>query len=298
MKILLLGKTGQVGSELQRDLPSLGQLKACNREDADLETLDSLKMAVRDFHPDIIINAAAYTSVDGAESEPGKARRINAEAVGLLANEAKHLDAWLIHYSTDYVFDGTNVEPYTEADLPNPLSVYGNTKLEGEVVIQQSGCKHLIFRTSWVYGTYGNNFIKTILHLAKEKDSLNVVADQHGAPTPAALIAEITIKAISAILNGSIRVGIYHLTTSGDTSWHGLARRAVKLAHQKGIALHLKPEQIQPISTKDYPTPAVRPMNSRLNTSFLANTLEITFPDWQQEVERYVDYLVREELDQ
>jgi dTDP-4-dehydrorhamnose reductase len=293
-KILLLGKTGQVGSELLNALPSEWELKACGRNEVDLEDLGSVQAVIRDYHPDIIINAAAYTAVDRAESEPEKASRINTEAVDLLAKEAKRLDAWLIHYSTDYVFDGTKEGSYTEKDQPNPLSIYGKTKLQGEEAIRQSECKHLIFRTTWVYGVQGNNFIKNILRFAKERDSLSVVADQHGAPTSATLISEITLKAISAILNGTMQPGTYNLAPSGDTTWHGLAQYVVSRAHQRGIPLHLKTENIHPISTEDYPSPAKRPMNSRLDRSLLAKSLEISFPDWRLEVECFVDDLVRE----
>ncbi len=295
IKILLFGKTGQVGTELQRTLPSLGQLKSCGREEADLEDQESLKAVIRGYRPDIIVNAAAYTAVDRAEAEPGKANRINAEAVSLLAEEAKRLDAWLVHYSTDYVFDGTKGQPYIETDQPNPLGIYGRSKLQGEGSIRRSGCNYLVFRTSWVYGAYGNNFIKTILRLARERETLNVVADQRGAPTSAALIAEISAKAIPATLDGTMRRGTYHLAPSGDTTWHELARRVVGRARQAGMPLLLRPEQVQPIPTVDYPTPAVRPMNSRLDSSLLATTLGITLPDWQSEVDRFVDYLVREE---
>jgi dTDP-4-dehydrorhamnose reductase len=293
-KILLLGKTGQVGSELLNTLPSEGELKACGREEADLEDLSGIQAVVRDYCPDIIVNAAAYTAVDMAESEPEKASRINTKAVDLLAKEAKYLDAWLIHYSTDYVFDGTKAESYTEQDQPNPLSIYGKTKLQGEEAIRQCGCKHLIFRTSWVYGAHGNNFIKTIMRLAKERDRLDVVADQYGTPTSATLIAMITAKAIPAILKGTMRSGTYHLAPSGVTTWHGLAQHTVSRAHQRGVPLHLKPEQIEPIPTEDYPTPAKRPLNSRLDRSLLAKSLGINFPDWRLGVERFVDDMVRE----
>ncbi|WP_275099264.1 dTDP-4-dehydrorhamnose reductase [Sedimenticola hydrogenitrophicus] len=298
VKMLLFGKTGQVGTELQRTLPQLGQLKSCGREVADLEDQESLKAVIRDYRPDIIVNAAAYTAVDRAEAEPGKANRINAEAVSLLAEEAKRLDAWLVHYSTDYVFDGTNDQPYIETDQPNPLGIYGETKLKGEESIRRSGCKYLIFRTSWVYGAHGSNFIKTILRLAREREALNIVADQHGAPTSAALIAEISAKAIPAILSGAMHPGTYHLAASGDTTWHELARRIVSRAHQLGMPLLLKPEQVQPIPTIDYPTPATRPMNSRLDSSLLATTLGTTLPDWQSEVDCFIDNLVREEEQQ
>lgn len=295
LRILLFGKAGQVGAELQRTLPHVGQLKSCGREVADLEDQESLKTVIRDYRPDIIVNAAAYTAVDRAETEPDKANSINAEAVSLMAEEAKCLDAWLVHYSTDYVFDGTKNAPYIETDQPNPLGIYGETKLKGEWSIRQSGCKYLIFRTSWVYGAHGSNFIKTILRLAMEREVLNVVADQHGAPTSAGLIAEISAKAIPAISSGAMHPGTYHLAPSGDTTWHELAQRVVSRAHQLGMPLLLKPTQVRPIPTIDYPTAAVRPMNSRLDSSLLATTLGIALPDWQSEVDRFIEYLVREE---
>ncbi|TVT58098.1 MAG: dTDP-4-dehydrorhamnose reductase [Sedimenticola thiotaurini] len=298
VKILLFGKTGQVGTELIRTLPQLGQLKPCGREEANLEDQESMKAVIRSYCPDIIVNAAAYTAVDRAETEPDKANSINAEAVSLMAEEAKCLDAWLVHYSTDYVFDGTKDQPYIETDQPNPLGIYGKSKLQGEGSIRRSGCKYLIFRTSWVYGAHGSNFIKTILRLAREREMLDVVADQRGAPTSAVQIAEITAQAIPAILGGTMGAGIFNLAPSGDTTWHELARRVVSRARQSGMLLDLKPEQIRPIKTKDYPTPAKRPMNSRLDTSLLTQTLDITLPDWQSEVDCFIDYLVREEARQ
>ncbi len=298
IKILLFGKTGQVGTELTRALHKLGQLKPCGREEADLEDKERLKAVICDYRPDIIVNAAAYTAVDRAEMEPDKAARVNAEAVALLAEEARRLDAWLVHYSTDYVFDGTKDKPYNETDKPNPLGIYGETKLQGEESIRRSGCKYLIFRTSWVYGAHGSNFIKTILRLARERETLNVVVDQHGAPTSAALIAGISAKAIPATLDGTMRRGTYHLTPSGDTTWYELAQRVVSRAQQLGMPRLLKPEQVQPIPTMDYPTPAVRPMNSRLDSSLLSMTLGIALPDWQSEVDCFVDFLVREEARQ
>jgi len=298
IKILLFGNTGQVGTELTHALHQLGQLKPCGREEADLEDKDRLKAVICDYRPDIIVNAAAYTAVDRAELEPDKAARVNAEAVALLAEEARRLDAWLVHYSTDYVFDGTKDKPYNETDQPNPLGIYGETKLQGEESIRRSGCKYLIFRTSWVYGAHGSNFIKTILRLARERETLNVVVDQHGTPTSAALIAEISAKAIPATLDETMRRGTYHLTPSGDTTWHELAQRVVSRAQQLGMPRLLKPEQVQPIPTMDYPTLAVRPMNSRLDSSLLSMTLGIALPDWQSEVDCFVDFLVREEARQ
>lgn len=298
MKILLLGKDGQVGWDLQRSLAPLGQLKSCGRQEADLENLNKLRVIVRDYRPNIIVNAAAYTAVDRAESEPDKAYRVNAKAVGFLADEARRLDAWLIHYSTDYVFDGTKPSPYVETDRPNPLSVYGRTKLQGEEAIRQSGCKYLIFRTSWVFGVHGNNFVKTILRLAKERDNLKIVADQHGVPTSAKLIADITAQSIPVFTNSRLHSGIYHLTAKGHATWHELARQVVNRAQRHGMDLSLTAGEIRAISTTDYPTPAKRPQNSVLDTNLLTKALGISLPEWQAGVDAVVGYIVKQEASQ
>jgi len=286
MKILLLGKNGQVGWELQRSLAPLGELIALGSDQADFTDLDGLAAIVRDVAPDVIVNAAAHTAVDKAESEPGLARAINALAPAVLANEAKLLNALLVHYSTDYVFDGGGNKPWTETDLTNPLSMYGTSKLEGEQLIQQSGCRHLIFRTSWVYGARGGNFAKTMLRLAQERDSMKVINDQIGAPTGADLLADVTAHAIrSAQLNPDVS-GLYHLVAAGETSWHGYASFVLDYARRAGINLKIAPDAVQAVPTSAFPTPAKRPHNSRLNTGKLQNTFDLHLPHWQIGVER------------
>jgi dTDP-4-dehydrorhamnose reductase len=300
MTILLLGKDGQVGWQLQRSLAPHGSVVACGRTECDMSNLDQLRVLVRELKPRVIVNAAAYTAVDRAESEPLLAARINAEAPAVLAEEAVPLGALLIHYSTDYVFDGKKCSPYVESDLTAPQSVYGRTKLAGEEAICATGCRSLIFRTSWVFGARGGNFVKTILRLAREKDSLSVVDDQIGAPTPAALIATVTGLVLAmerctprglptgrGVLPENEKSRIYHLAGSGFVSWYQFARTIVDLAHATpGFDLRLKAENIVPISTSDYPTPAARPANSRLNCTRLESDFGLQMPDWQ-------DYLAR-----
>lgn len=296
MKILLLGKNGQVGWELQRSLSVLGEVVALDRSGADglcgdLANPQGLAQTVRRVQPQIIVNAAAYTAVDQAESEPELARRVNAEAPGVLAQEAARLGAWLVHYSSDYVFDGSGQQPWCETDAPAPLSVYGRTKLEGEQLIAASGCRHLIFRASWVYGARGGNFAKTMLRLAQERDSLSVVDDQFGAPTGADLLADVTAQAIRHVLpptghNFFTQPGIYHLAAGGETSWHGYARFVLDAARQAGVALKAGPDEVSPIPTTGYPTPAQRPLNSRLDTRKLQVAFGLSLPPWQQGVAR------------
>ena len=263
MKILLLGKNGQVGWELQRSLAPLGEVIALGSDSqelcGDLSNLKELALTVRRVAPDIIVNAAAHTAVDKAESEAELARTINAQAPAVLAQEAKLCNAWLIHYSTDYVFDGSGDKPWLETDATGALNVYGASKLEGEQLIQQSGCKHLIFRTSWVYGARGGNFAKTMLRLAQERDSLSIINDQIGAPTGADLLADITAHAIrSAMLNAELS-GLYHLVAAGETSWHGYASFVIEFAQNAGISMWITPEDVHPVPTSAYPTPAIRP---------------------------------------
>jgi dTDP-4-dehydrorhamnose reductase len=295
MKILLLGKNGQVGWELQRSLANLGELLALGRQEVDLADSAGLRQCIRTYRPDAIVNAAAYTAVDKAEAEPAKARGANAEAVGVLAEEAGRCNAWLVHYSTDYVFDGEKTAPYNENDVVNPLSVYGQTKLEGERLIQSLHARHLIFRTSWVYAARGNNFAKTMLRLAAEKNELKVVADQYGAPTSAALIADVTALALYRICQtpgSNALAGLYHLTAAGATTWHGYAQYLLELAQAGGAALKVRPGDVQPISTEDYPLPAKRPGNSRLDTSKLTGTFDVFLPDWRDHVRRLVAELI------
>ncbi len=271
MRILLTGKNGQVGWELQRALSSLGEVIVCDRSELDLANPDQIVAVVRETKPQIIVNAAAYTAVDKAESEPELAHAINGRAPGILADEAKKLGALLVHYSTDYVFDGTKAGPYTEEDVPNPVSVYGQTKLEGEQAVQNSGCHHLIFRTSWVYGPRGKNFLLTILRMAKERDEVRIVDDQKGAPTSSTLIAHATAQALRPENSGTS--GIYHLTAAGTTSWHGFAEAIVSQANL--------PTKVVPITSAEYPTPAHRPSNSVLDTSLLQRRFGIVLEPWQ-----------------
>jgi dTDP-4-dehydrorhamnose reductase len=290
MKILLLGKNGQVGWELQRSLAPLGEIIALDSDSkdfcGDFTNLQGLTESVRRIAPDIIVNAAAHTAVDKAEGEPDLARTINALAPTMLAMEAKRLGAWLIHYSTDYVFDGSGDKPWLETDETGPLNVYGATKLEGEQFIRQSGCKHLIFRTSWVYASRGGNFAKTMLRLAQERDSLNIINDQIGAPTGADLLADITAHAIRAALLKPELSGLYHLTAAGETSWHGYASLVVDFAQKSGISMWITPEDVHPVPTSAFPTPAKRPLNSRLDTTKLQNAFGLHLPHWQSGVTR------------
>jgi dTDP-4-dehydrorhamnose reductase len=292
MKILLLGKNGQVGWELQRALAPLGELVALGRQEADLEDHEALRRIVRDTRPGAIVNAGAYTAVDKAEAEPGKAARINAGAPGVLAEEAARLNAWLVHYSTDYVFDGSKSTAYEEDDAARPLSVYGRTKLEGEQAIRHAGPAHLILRTSWVYAARGGNFAKTMLRLARERDQLKVVADQHGAPTSAELIADVTALALYRLMHASDMHGLsgtYHLAAAGETSWHGYAQHVIAAAQAGGMALRAGPEAVLPIGTEAYPTPAARPRNSRLNTAKLTGAFGLHLPDWRHHVQRLIE---------
>jgi dTDP-4-dehydrorhamnose reductase len=290
MKILLFGKGGQVGWELQRSLAPLGELIVLDRDSqelcGDFTNLEGIAQTIRSVAPDVIVNAAAYTAVDKAESEPELARTINALAPGVLAQEAKRGRAWLIHYSTDYVFDGSGDRAWVEVDNTAPLNIYGATKLEGEQLIQQSGCRHLIFRTSWVYGARGGNFAKTMLKLAQERDNLKVIDDQIGAPTGAELLADITAHAIQKTRQNSEVSGIYHLVAAGETSWYGYARYVLDLAQRAGIVLKVIPEGIVPVPTSAFQTPAKRPHNSRMNTEKLRKTFGLHLPNWQTGVAR------------
>jgi len=296
MSILLLGKDGQVGWQLQRSLAPHGEVVACARSDADLSDAGQLRALVRRVRPAVIVNAAAYTAVDKAESEPELAWRINAEAPGVLAGAAAESGALLIHYSTDYVYDGLKPTPYVETDPTNPQSAYGRSKLAGEEAIRASGAKSVIFRTSWVFGARGGNFVKTILRLARDKESLNVVDDQVGAPTPAALIATVTGVVLAGLRQGeAMAVGeqrLYHLCSGRSVSWCEFARTIVALAGvMPGFDLRLKPEAIRAIPSRDYPTPAVRPLNSRLDCARLENDFGLRMPDWQPYLERMLQLL-------
>jgi dTDP-4-dehydrorhamnose reductase len=299
MRIVLFGKDGQVGWELQRSLAPLGELIAFGSSSADFTDSPKLRRIVREVAPHIIVNAAAYTAVDRAESEPEQARRINAEAVGVLAEEANSSRAWLIHYSTDYVFDGVKSTPYEEGDATCPISVYGSTKLQGEEAIRQRHDRHLILRTSWVYAARGGNFPKTILRLAKERESLRIVADQRGAPTSAEFLADVTALVLYRVQTeraiGKPVAGTYHVVAGGETSWYDYARFIIGLAREKGLSMKAVPAAIEPIPTEAYPVPAARPKNSRLHTGKLRSTFGINPPDWRYHVARLVEELTSHE---
>ncbi|HSQ18825.1 MAG TPA: dTDP-4-dehydrorhamnose reductase [Blastocatellia bacterium] len=286
--ILLLGKDGQVGWELQRSLAPLGPLVMLGRQQCDLADLVQLRDIVRNTKPRLIVNAAAYTAVDRAEQEPDLALRVNSGAPGVLAEEARALDIPLIHYSSDYVFDGEKATPYVEDDKPNPLSVYGRTKLEGESAITAAGGRALIFRSSWVFGETGTNFVRTILRLAAERDTLRVVDDQIGAPTPAALIADVTAHVIVCLDRESwpAEAQIFHLAAAGPVSWHTYACTIVDKARELGMQLKLSSGAIQKISTDEYPLPAKRPRNSRLDCTRLMQRFSLVLPDWRPYLER------------
>ena len=293
MKILLLGKNGQVGWELQRALSVLGEVVALDRHVVsttygtllgDLSHLDELRETIRNVAPNVIVNAAAYTAVDKAEVERELAYRVNALASQVIAEEAKRLDALLVHYSTDYVFDGSGRAAWKETDAVAPVNYYGATKLEGEQLIVASGCKYLIFRTSWVFAARGNNFAKTMLRLAKDRESLNVIADQVGVPTGADLLADIAVAALQQALVKPELCGIYHLAPAGETSWHAYATYVIEFARANGELLMV--DAINPIASSEYPTPASRPLNSRLNTEKLRDSFSLHLPDWQSGVTR------------
>ena len=290
MKILLLGANGQVGTELQRTLLVLGELKSCTRAQANLEDLQGLRSLIQDYQPNIIVNAAAYTAVDQAESDKDKAELVNTDAVGVMAHEAKDLDAWLIHYSTDYVFDGEKLNAYVESDPTSPINIYGNTKCKGEELITSSGCKHLIFRTSWVYGSHGNNFAKTMIRLFQEKDELSVVNDQIGVPTSAELIADVTSACLMQSLQKDTDLsGVYHLAPNGNTSWYGFAEYLCEKGKFIVDGMSNCSVGLSPIATLQYPTPAKRPENSLLNTNKISQTFGVFMPMWQIHVDRFLN---------
>lgn len=292
MKILLFGKNGQVGWELQRSLAPLGELIALDRHDkdfcGDLLDLDGMRSTVKQVRPDVIVNAAAYTAVDKAESDFEAAHAINAEAPAALAEAAEAIGAWLLHYSTDYVFDGSGSRPWTEHDATSPLSVYGRTKLEGEQRIKASCTRHLILRTSWVYSARGGNFAKTMLRLASERDRVTVIDDQFGAPTGAELLADVTAHMLrwAQDVGDASLAGTYHSAASGETSWHGYASFVIASARAAGRAFKASSDSVMPVPTTAFPTPAVRPHNSRLNTAKLQKTFGLQLPAWQSGVKR------------
>ena len=293
MKILLFGRGGQVGWELQRSLSVLGELVALDFDPAhnpdglcgDFSNLAGLAETIARVRPDVIVNAAAHTAVDKAETEPELARTLNALAPGVMATEAQKLGAWLVHYSTDYVFDGSGSQAWREDDVTGPLSVYGQTKREGEQLVATCA-KHLIFRTSWVYAARGGNFAKTMLRLAGERETLTVIDDQIGAPTSAELLADVTAHALVKALRQPELAGLYHCVAGGETSWHGYARYVLGQAQALGQQLKAGPDQVFPTATASYPTPARRPLNSRLDTRKLHNAFGLVLPGWQQGVAR------------
>ena len=295
MRILLLGKDGQVGGELAARLGALGTLVAPDRSQCDLTRIDELRQLVRDTAPVVIVNAAAYTAVDRAESEPALAHAVNALAPAVLGEEAKRLGALLVHYSTDYVFDGRLARPYVEEDSPNPQSAYGRSKLAGEEALRASGAVHFIFRTSWVFGPRRQNFLLTMLRLAAEREALRVVDDQFGAPTPADWIAEATLQVLARYRHDEVLpsvLGTYHLAAGGHTSWLGFARAIVAGSLERGAKLRLTPAQIEAISTLAYGAPALRPANSRLDTGKLQRTFGLQPPPWETGLRRVLDELL------
>ncbi|WP_345813073.1 dTDP-4-dehydrorhamnose reductase [Paraburkholderia sp. PREW-6R] len=294
--LLITGANGQVGFELRRSLAPLGRVVALDRARCDLSQPTLLRALVRELRPNVIINAGAYTGVDKAQSDRALALAVNGVAPGVLAEEARALGSLLVHYSTDYVFDGTKQGAYVESDAVGPLSVYGETKLAGERAIAEAGGSSLIFRTSWVAGAHGANFAKTMLRLAQERDSLRIIADQTGAPTMASLIADVTAQIIArhwlAGNPANLRGGVYHLTAGGETSWHGYAAEVLRYAAGRGVALKVDPVRVEAIRTSDYPLPAPRPANSCLDTTNLRETFGIHLPDWQQGVHYLLDQLL------
>ena len=290
MNILLFGKNGQVGWELQRSLSVLGTVTALDFDSTahcgDFANPAGVAETVRTLRPDIIVNAAAHTAVDKAESEVDFARTLNATTPGAIAQEAAKLGAWLVHYSTDYVFDGSGSRPWVETDVPAPLSVYGRTKLQGEQLIAESGAKHLILRTSWVYAARGGNFAKTMLRLAQERERLTVIDDQWGAPTGADLLADVTAHAIRHLQQRPQDGGVYHCVAAGETNWHLYAKEILSLAVQAQPAIELRANEVAPVPTSAFPTPAARPHNSRLNTTRLQTTFGLQLPHWRDGVAR------------
>ncbi len=291
MKILLFGKNGQVGWELQRALAPLGEVVALDARGSgalwgDFGQPQQLAATVRTVAPDVIVNAAAYTAVDKAESEPDLAMAINATAPSVLAREAAARGAWLVHYSTDYVFDGSGTRPWREDDATGPLNVYGRTKLEGENAIRESGCRHLILRTSWVYAARGNNFAKTMLRLAQERERLKVIDDQIGAPTGADLLADVTAHALRAAVGNPSLGGTYHAAASGEVSWHGYAGHVIEFARSAGKGVRVAPDAIEAVPSSEFATAAKRPHNSRMDSGKLIAAFGLAMPHWELGVER------------
>jgi dTDP-4-dehydrorhamnose reductase len=293
MKILLVGKNGQVGFELQKKLVALGEVIATDREELDLANPDAIRAFINQIKPDIIINPAAYTAVDKAESEPEMAYQINVTAPEVLTEKATELNIPLIHFSTDYVFDGLKKDAYIETDMTNPQSVYGKTKRDGEEKIRKHA-KHIILRTSWVFGSHGNNFLKTILRLIMEKESFNIVGDQWGSPASSSMLADVTFKIVDTIFKNKNfnDFGTYHLTNEGETNWHAYASLISSEAIKLNVKVKCAPNKIHPILTSEYPSAAKRPFNSRLNTDKLKNTFMLELPHWESEVKRVLKEII------
>ncbi len=293
MKILLTGKNGQVGFELRRALAVLGEIVAVDATECDLADPSAIHRLVQDVQPSVIVNPAAYTAVDKAEGDAGTAHAVNAAAPGVLAEEASRLGALLVHYSTDYVFDGSKAGEYLEDDSPNPQSVYGASKLAGEQAVREACQRHVILRTSWVVGAHGGNFAKTMIRLASERDALNVVADQFGAPTSAALLADLTAHLVrQATLGDAFPYGTYHAVAGGVTNWHEYACYVIDRARAAGLPIKVAADAIRPIATSDYPTPARRPANSRLSTRKLQETFNLRLPEWREGLDHILDQIL------
>jgi dTDP-4-dehydrorhamnose reductase len=299
IQILLLGANGQLGHQLSTELLALGPVQALTRAQADLSDpvhlRDALENATALFVPDVIVNAAAYTAVDKAETDTAQAMAVNAQSVGVLAEFAQAVGACLVHYSTDYVFDGSGTRPWAEGDAVAPISVYGHTKYLGEQAIAKTCQKHVVLRTSWVVGAHGGNFLKTMLRLAADRDSLRVVADQVGVPTSTQLLADTTVALLRAMQGATAddaRWGVYHLAPAGETTWHGYAQHVVAGALARGAKLKAGVNDVHPISTAEYPLPATRPLNSRLNTEKIQRTFGLSLPSWQQGVDAILDELI------
>lgn len=291
--ILLFGKDGQLGWELQRSLSPLGKVHAVGRHEVDLSDTDTIRNIIMRVKPNIIVNAAAYTAVDKAEEDQDNCFAINTDAVAVMAEEAQKMDALIVHYSTDYVFDGSKNDPYVETDPVHPLSIYGKSKYQGERSIEQSGANYLIFRTTWMYATKGNNFAKTIIKLAGQREELQIVNDQFGAPTSAELVADVTALALYKIQNDpAVKQqynGIYHLSATGNTSWYEYARYVLELSRKAGIPIKVQPQNLQGVPAANYPAPAKRPRNSHLNTDKLTSTFGVILPDWKYHIQRLIE---------
>nr|WP_290693359.1 dTDP-4-dehydrorhamnose reductase [Halomonas sp. UBA3074] len=288
MKVLITGGSGQVGFELRRQLATVGSILAPNREALDLSNASAVSAYLAQHKPDMVVNAAAYTAVDNAESDLALATRLNAELPAQLAEYCQQRSCWLVHYSSDYVYNGEGSAPWQEEDATGPCNAYGTTKLAGDEAVANSRCQHLIFRTSWVYSAFGKSFLSTMLRLGAERSALSIVSDQIGAPTPARLIALITQQALTTLHNAQvahrIESGVYHLVPRGEVSWQGFACEIFQLASHSGLSLSITPENVAAIPTSDYPTPAARPLNSRLAVAKIERALGIEMPSWQSQL--------------